>query len=430
MTRHAILLANAAKSSDARLSVDGAQAKKYISDIGTTLSGLGKYSFECHSAVDRGHLEAWSDLNRHVRTVATAQGREPADGSCFLFYYFGHGVLRENDLYLVFKDSSTDTLPTMVGFNAIARLVFQFNIKRAVFVIDCCYAGAAAYSLHTAAGPGQQYSILASAVATQRAEVREGRVPFGAFSHFVFNGLRDFDAADGESQNITIGSLFRYTRDGLLAEGYEQQPQKVDGGLDDMVLSEVNLEIVIPPQYDPRAPRKCAYSKVHWIGESVREKPPSSSQALYDRVVKRRPIEFLTPYKTAVGTKYEPVCQATFEQYVERMRSLGILAADEPPRLSTSGRNLLGGGGRRFNRVLVELIDRELHKYGSSKERIAALVAFKSKTKGIPTAAELYLDAQRLDSLSVASEWFAMLLDLLGQAGFVRFSPRKTFFPY
>lgn len=429
MTRHAILLANTATSADKRLSVTATQARRYVSDVAALLGGLGSFAFKAHEIVDRPYDDALSSLRKAFQRASKDVTTDGNESSCVLFYYFGHGVLREQELYFVCKDSSTAQTATMIAFRDVAAMAFGFGLPRVLFVVDCCYAGAATYSLSASAGSGHRYAILASAIASQRAQVKPDRVPFGAFSVFLFNGLRDVDACETGSEDVTVGALFRYTRERLADDGYAQQPHKVDSGLDDLVLCQASVETVVSPPFNTTAPRKSTYRKVFWIAAVLRSAGPMTSRSLYRKVTKERPVEFLTPFKTATGTKYEPVSEATFEQYVGRMQSLGILEVGESLRLSSVGRTLIAGEGRAFNTVLVDLIDLELKRQGTSKERIAKLVRFKAKSRGIPTAAELYLDARRLDSLSMQPEWFATVLDLLGHAGFLRYAARKTFFP-
>jgi hypothetical protein len=428
--REAILLGNTAKTDDPRTSVTRQQAQKHITDIAGTLAQLGEHSFHSTAIIDQPADDAISQLRNAVRKAANRLSADQDEGSCLLFYYFGHGVQRDRDLYFKCRDSVTSQLPTMIGFTQTAELVFGFGISRAIFVVDCCYAGAAVYRIHSTIGPGHSFGILASTIPAQRAEVQPGDVPFGAFSLFLFGGLRDSEGTDSPSQNVTVSSLHRYVTERLEAQGFDQEPYKIDGGLNDFVLSEAESAVVVSPRYNAKAPRKSLYSKLWWIANAVHDLAPVSRKVLYGRVKKDRPVEFLTPFKTTDGTIYEPVTEQTFLNYVSGLLTLGVISQDDPMKLTQVGRALVATGGARFNMLIIDLIDKEFKRWNLSNRNLEMIVRLKAKTRGIPTAAELYLDARRLYKITMKPEWFAALLDLLGHAGYLRYSGKKTFFAY
>jgi hypothetical protein len=112
------------------------------------------------------------------------------------------------------------------------------------------------------------------------------------------------------------------------------------------------------------------------------------------------------------------------------MRALRVIKDEEPLSLTREGQRTVPNNGRRFNEELLPLINAEFGRWGTSVENIDLLVRYKAETRGIPTATELYLDARRAYTLTMKSDWFATLLDLLGNTGYIRAAARKTFFPY
>ncbi len=438
MTREAILLANTAKSSDPRLSVNLSQVNKYINDITTTLAQLGEHSFKVTSIIDKTHGETITNLNRAAQRIGDRFSKEKAedDSSCLLFYYFGHGVERNNELYFIFKDSDTSRLPTMVSFARVAEILFGFGIPKVLFILDCCYAGAAVYRVNTTVGPGYKYSVLASAIPAQRAAVMEGSAPFGAFSLFLFSGLKDLNAANPPSKQITVDSLFKYVKERLKDEGFEQEPYKIDGGLDDSTISMAIPQIYYDKRFNEKAAKKCFYKKLWWIGSTIHRKGKMKRNTLYNMILREKPIEFMTPIKRGNATIYEPVRQSTFDNYVSQLITLGIIADGDLLELTSNGRALFLNNGARFNEILINLINDQFQLYGSTIENLDSLVRYKIQSRGIPTASQLYIDARRIDKLLSAeqtlmrSDWFRVLIELLGQAGYFRFASQKTFFAY
>jgi hypothetical protein len=431
MRREAVLLANTAKTNDPRTSVSSSLAKSSIAQFRERLSNLGDYAFNCVSVVDEPQAKTVADIGAAVKNAAKNLVGDKDEGSCFLFYYFGHGVLRQNDLYFYCKDSDTAAPLSMIPFAQVAAQVFGYGIKRALFVLDCCHAGASAYKLPTLVTTGVDYAIVASSVPAQLAEVKPGLVPFGAFSMYFLGGLRDVDAAVPPNKLVTVESLFTYTKDLLRAEGYRQEPYKIDGGLNDLPLSEAAAQVRIIPGYNGDAARKSFYSKMSWIAATVADSSvPLTMAALYSIVKRKRVPEFLTPITTKGTTKYQPVSPSTFESYIDRMKTLRILHDDEPLTLTPQGRKLVAHGGRRFNEELLPLIESEFERWDTSIDKVDSLVRYKAQTRGVPTAAALYLDARRALTLTMKPDWFATLLDLLSYTGYVRAASRKTFFPY
>jgi len=428
MSRHAVLIANKAETSDPRTSVSLREARTNIANIGKRLTSLGQYSFEVETLIDADHNQATTEIKRQIDNASSLIG--DADTDCLLFYYFGHAVERNNDLHLIFKDSDTSKLPTLIAFRDIARWVVGYRVRRTLFVLDCCFAGAAMYQARAAMGPGYRFSIAASTVPTQRAHVKEGNPSFGAFSLFFFDGLRDISAASQPSKFITVDSLFRYTRNMIRDLEYDQDPYLIDGGLNDLLLAEAEPDRLIDPRFDASAPRKSFYRKLWWLAIEVSEKRYHGASDLYKTVTIQRPIEFLTPIKKGDQTVYEPVKFETFIGYLERMKTLGVLRDGQPLALTPAGRQMVASNGDKFNEHLLAMVKAQFDNAGTSLEAVDSLIRYKLQTRGIPTARELFLDARRREKLLMTSEWFRILIDLASNCGYFRSSSSRTYFPY
>jgi hypothetical protein len=428
MSRHAILIANKAETSDPRTSVSLNDARRNIADIAERLTSLGQYSFEVETLIDADHSQAINEIKRQIDSASSLIG--DGDTDCLLFYYFGHAAERNNDLHLIFKDSNTSKLPTLIPFQDIAKWVLGYGVRKTLFVLDCCFAGAAMYQAYAAMGPGYQFSIAASTVPTQRAHVKEGNPSFGAFSLFFFNGLRDISAASQPSKSITVDSLFGYTRDRIRDLGYDQIPYLIDGGLNNLLLAEAEPDRRLDTRFDAYAPRKSFYRKLWWLAIEVSEKRYHDASDLYKIVRIQRPIEFLTPIKRGDQTVYEPVKLETLIGYLERMQTLGILRDRQPLALTPAGRQMVASNGDKFNEHLLAMVKAQFDNAGTSLEAVDSLIRYKLQTRGMPTARELFLDARRREKLLMTSEWFRILIDLASNCRYFKSSSNRTYFPY
>ena len=427
MNRQAILLGNTAESDDPSLSVSASVLQRKLRDIENVLNRLGKYSFNVLHLRNQKRQSASNEIHRTVQRYSQSIGRS-AD-SCLLFYYFGHAVVREKELCFVFKDSKSDQMPTMLSFQDIVKTVLGFHIPSVIFVLDCCYAGAAEYSVPQFSGARSNYYLLASTLPTQKAIIENANVPFGAFSNFLFAGLRDPDAAAHPTKIVTPQSWFTYAAK-LTKEKFHQIPYRVDGGLSEMTLAEVSPRVVIFPGYNPRAPKKCFYSKTRWICTSILLKGFHSPERLYGFIKNSNPTEMLTPVKLKNSVVYRPITQTRLNQYLFRLRSLGLLEDETDLHLTMKGEKLVSRSGKDFNVVLIDLVSDAFKKAGTSLDELDSIVRFRLSTIGIPNASSIYDDATQSTRMSMSLEWFTVLIDLLAQIGFFRYSSRRTYFPY
>jgi|GEM_PF-6917422 len=427
MKRHAIILGNPAKTSNQKTSVTPQQLKQNFQDIEKTLKDLGDYSYSVDVISNKKRDESHDLVKKSIASFA----KENVNGEhLIMFYYFGHGVERKNDLNFVFKNSDTSVPATLLPFKTVFDLVFDHNLKNAIFILDCCHAGAAYKQIINNLGGEKKYFVLASTIPLRYAHVKDGESPFGAFSLFFFRGLKDLYAAKDGTKTITINSLSKYTTNMLSNDGFEQLPFSIDGGLGELELSEATPKRIILPEFNKKAPRKSFYSKLYYIGNKIQDKKVISSDYLYKIIKKEEPHEFLTPVKKSGITVYEPIKEATFQNYLYYIKTLGIITDDKDLKFSSTGKRMFSNNGVEFNEILLELIDKELHEYELSLEKVDSLVRYKSTTRTIPTSRDIFSDARRRFSVVLKAEWFGLLLDLAANCGYFKFSSQKTYFAY
>ena len=266
----------------------------------------------------------------------------------------------------------------MISFRNIAETIFGFHVPTAVFILDCCYAGAAEYQTPQFNSGKTRYFILASTTPTQKALIEKALTdhtgtPFGAFSNFLFAGLRDTDAAALPTKDITADSLFNYTKK-LTEEKFAQTPYRIDGGLGDAIITQVSPKVIILPHFNHKAPKKSFYRKIWWLCNTIEQREFHNSKSFYEYVKRKTPVELLTPIKMKKSVVYRPVTQSTFEGYFNRLRSLGILKAGEGLDLSNEGKRLIAKNSKEFNLVLLDLIRQLFQNEDSSIEEIDSII--------------------------------------------------------
>ncbi|MCP4746573.1 MAG: caspase family protein [Desulfobacteraceae bacterium] len=426
MSRYAILLANSARSPDERTNVNSERLKTNTSEIKKQLESIGNnYRFEVEQILDKKVETARGSLDQAAKNAYKAMNSE---NDFVLFYYFGHGVIRCDKLYFYFKNSNDSQTATMISFDQVADILYGYNIAKVLFVIDCCHSGKA---IDFPIFSGRKFSIVASCTDKEKAFVKPSHSPFGAFSTIFFSGLLDKEAAEPLSKNVTTKSLFDHTCQILDEDKFEQQPVNKDGGLNSLVLSEAHIKRYIKPEFNDNANVKSFYKKLRWIGSEINNESGISIENLYDRVIEDEPPEMLTPdLSSDNGNKVAPVKFATFNTYIDRMDKLNIINNNGGLRLTRTGKSLFAKNEQKFNTVMETIIENQLNEAGSSLAGVDKLIFYKLKTRGIPTAMQLYYDAKRRERLKMDSGWFGILLDLAANIGYFRGVSRKTYFSF
>lgn len=433
MLREAILIGNPVKSSEKKFNVDQKQLRKKIADITNILENLGEHKFKVKEIVSKKRDQAGIEIKSYIREYKQQLDRQedPNEKDCLLIYYFGHGVQRKNDLCFVFKDSKTSEFPSLLPFNDVAQLMNEYKIPRIIFIIDCCYAGASTQKVNTTLTSGIQYCILASSIPTQKSKILGGPSPFGTFSLILFEGILDEYAVKEGTQNITPNSLHQYILRSFNDLNITQEPYKYDGGLDSYTITELQRQIIVDPRYNMNSPKRCFYRKLHWIITTIKDEGEILETELYKKVISTQPEDLLTPILNKDGIYINaPVNKNTFNSYLERLRDLNILRSGNPLRLTRDGLGLLARNESSFNTKLFELIEIVFNSYDYSFDNLDRLIRFKAHIRRIPSASNLYVDAKSKDNLFMEPVWFNILLDLLAQAGYLKYSSQRTYFPY
>ncbi|MGD8457340.1 MAG: caspase family protein [Anaerolineales bacterium] len=428
MARHAILLANLVTRGAPDIKVTKRIARKNLTQISSALKGLGNLSFSTHIILDEVRETSVTQINTEIRGFSNINN---ADDDLLLFYYFGHGVERNEDLCFVFSDSESDKTSTMLSFNDLVETIEGFNVKNVLYVVDCCYAGVAANQL-VMRSKKHNFSIIASTESSEKAYLHKEEMPFGAFSYNFFRNIRNPEASNLPERNITPFSLFTYAESLLRMDGYIQQPYIIDGGLNLFTISTATPVRAIRSRYYIYVPAKSFYTRLFWITGRVRRAGQISIENLYSIVVSERPDEFKTAIIQGNRRTVQVITEKTFTNLVNRVAWLGILEGDEELQLTDTGTYLMGidGSGSEFNQILIQVIDSKLSEAGTSLEMIESIIEQLLKRKRPPSYSEIYEDIRQFRRFPISLERFKSLMELAGYSGYFRYSSSRTYYPY
>lgn len=441
MTRRALILLNTAKNENPELNVDGHRVNEQSKFIDQLLTNLGLLSFSIDSIINPGVTEGTNKINELLEKYSNDPTKDNGE-SCLLFYYFGHSILRDNDLCFCFKDTKENTPSTYLPFNEIVRRIFGFNINNVLFVLDSCYSGAAQkYNRRTLDSMEKAYAFLCSAIPTQKAKIKPGKTPFGLYSYNFFNGFRDPKAIDPEVNAVTVNSLASYiemmlsNREEVIGDEIRlsQIPFYFDNNLGNFILAKNNIRRNITHAVNTDAPQKSYYSKYKWIGEKVFELGQVHSEDLYELIDTNKIGEFQRPKKDDVRnvTYLDTISIDTLYSYIDSMGYLGILELNvDPLRLTNSGRGMFEINQTNYNSILFELISAKFDESGMPLVGLEKLIHRRISRKSIPSSNALYKDAINYTRFVMNKNIFSICLDLLSYIGYIRLTTSKTYYPY
>jgi hypothetical protein len=174
---------------------------------------------------DRSHFEVMREIHR----VLSKAGRN----DLVLLYYSGHGKLnRAGRLYLATHDTEVDALEaTAVPVGGIRDFLEITSSNRVVFVLDCCFSGAAGQIFKSSvddqlqmATKGRGTYVMTASTGIQVAQEKESD-QYSLFTKHLIAGIESGDADRDGDGLVTVDELYDYVHDRVLEES-PQEPTK------------------------------------------------------------------------------------------------------------------------------------------------------------------------------------------------------------
>ena len=194
---------------------------------------------------------------------------ERKSGDLALLHFSGHGLKDESGgLYL----AARNTIPTRLASTAIDATLINLLMRRSrarsiVLFLDCCYGGAFERGMvaraggnvavrdqfsQDALGGGRGRVVVTASSAVQYAFegthlTDQDRVMPSLFTGAVVEGIRSGDADRDADGLVSLGELYDYVYEKVLAQSPHQTPSKWEYGLEgDLIISKSPRRVVQP----------------------------------------------------------------------------------------------------------------------------------------------------------------------------------------
>ncbi len=225
--------------------IDLKYAAKDASDIKDALLGQAKTLYRPENI----HAETF--LNRqatreNILGKILELSRKIKPGDSFVFFVAGHGVLLQDQYYMLTHDyDGTVSDKSMIGSNEIVEASKKIKSLSQLFIFDTCHAGGVDYivsGLYDA-----RMSVLAKkmglhiyASANSKQEAMDGYRGNGLFTHVLLNGLSNNNKADknndGRVSLVELGEYSKQTTTEISKKiGHTQTPLIINFGRDNAV---------------------------------------------------------------------------------------------------------------------------------------------------------------------------------------------------
>ena len=169
-----------------------------------------------------------------------------------VLYYSGHGLPDDGgQLYLATRDTLTAQPDgRAIHSSEIKRVMGTSRSERQILVLDCCHSGAFGSAKGGAQVPivaetfkteGRGRHVLTASRSVERAYEGEREiegVETSLFTHFLVEGLETGKAAGEGEEQVTVGALYKYARDGVTGVTSKMRPQIwISEGEGDLVIA-------------------------------------------------------------------------------------------------------------------------------------------------------------------------------------------------
>jgi len=421
--RLALVIANAVTSQTGPPGVGRSLVKRTAESVAAALAKLPEaYAFTPRILIDE-------KPSRVLANVDQLASRCRKSEDIFLVYYFGHGRLIEDQLEFIHRGGKKQPRDYLT-FQSLLDRVKSNNPRHVLFVIDCCYAGAAAETIDPSLT--RTYNVMACTTPATRAryEGTSGN-PIGTFSKAFLDGLYSPKAASVTDDSISVKSLFDFVAEETKSlTKSKQKPYMFGDG--QIKISKYVERPFIKPGISKEVHPKSAYSKILVVAKTMRSKSFGNLRDLCRRVTDQHREVFLTPFKRPDGSIAQQLANWTvLRKYVRFLRAIGAVD-DESLVLTTRGVHLIDDLKNGYNYRLLTLIDEFLSRNGSSREELRNAMQRILRRRGLPTRQNVILELSFTKGYRIDQTNLGMLLDMCGYIGVFGMPKRRdqVYFPW
>lgn len=408
MTRLAVVIANSVASQPTQRGMRPSRVRRTAKEVDTLLSRLPRrYAFTVKRIVDAEPAEV-------RRKVSSAARRCTGQGSLLLVYYFGH-ARREADALAFVHPSTVKGGRSSLAFASLFHTIMAEAPAKVLFLLDCCYAGAAEREFDFNTGR-KHHCLMACTTPSTRAFFEQGlESPIGSFTRAVIEGLSSPRATTQNGNEITVDTLFAFAKTETERRTAGKQRPYMQGTLGETLSIYLPRPIIIPGITAGLSP-KCGYSKVMATVVTIGKRRHTDIQSLYRSVTTKYRDEFLTNSRDESG-RPKLANWTALRRYVSFLRAVGVIDKDEL-MLTTRGLDLIDNPESHYNARLRVFLTRYLESQnGLTIQELRDAMQRVIQRRWIPTREHVLQDLPPTKSNYINEGHMALVLDLLGCIG-------------
>jgi hypothetical protein len=415
------LLVGASRSILGQAEIPRALIDSNIQAITEALTRLGSYSFTWPKSTVPERIGGNRTAVSHKLDSFRTQKVIPTEDDIFLLYYFGHGIIKNNQLCLSFEqlNLSGDTSPYTLS--SVLVDVKNIGFRKIIIILDCCHSGNAEGSVNIALSD-VAHCLLTAASSSWAHFSASG----GLFTQALARALSYKNVVRNPRYGgITFESWFQFVKEEL--EAANQSP-RATGSLLKEILVPAELEIV--KSLNERAPRKSLYYKIYSVLD-VLARTYKTLDIIYSEIGQMRPPEFLISGVTDGRVSVRLITINKIREYLSLASALGFAENDgsQKWRITALGREARAGAGSEFNAHLVERVEMQLEQSGLCSKLIKENLFILAEQGRVPNIANMERLLIEQKTRVPERKLFKYWMSLLGYSGVIQRATTDTYFP-
>ena len=418
---YALLMGSTLKIDDSMPPITIDERDNNLSLMKERLTTLGADSFLWPGSPKTGLKICKNPLKHRVMSaIENAFDKAPPKPSdLFLFYYFGHGCVGPSDrLILAFANQRMSSTPEEFALHSVLEKAQLAGFKKAILIVDCCYAGVPANSraLHV---KGIEHFLISS---TDNGWAEKGR--FTEALAAVLRPPRSKQLRIRGQDVITFEKWFEVAARRLV--NVSQAPVCA-GTLGAEVLT--SFDLVVAAGFNDSAPTKSLYNKLYCVLGLLGKGSLTVKQLHQELGKSKHPAFMVVTYENGVEQRHV-VSEYKLREYLLTAMYAGLArSAGDSWSLTSKGTKAVADEGAVFNRELVAGVFRWLKPTGLSRSELNKLLYELAKEAILPTVAHVMRSMLMNGFVLMRRKHLRTALRILAYAGVIQRAVPDTYFP-